>query len=175
MGRLTTTHLSLIFGVFKCPPFHMCLANSSETWLYYKFWHALSRDGVHFFGWWNSIYANLQPPYLHKVYWKLYNSHIPDDDYEHTKAVFNDYKCRILGDYDHDLYLRSDVLLLADIFETFRNTLGALHIFNRSTYNIFYLFVSNFWRHKVSKIHESGTCKSKFWFNSFIAMFFCPS
>ena len=30
----------------------------SETWKHYYFWHALSRDGVHLFGWWNSIYAN---------------------------------------------------------------------------------------------------------------------
>ena len=31
---------------------------SSKTWLYYQFRHALSRDGDHFYGWWNSIYAN---------------------------------------------------------------------------------------------------------------------
>ena len=35
MGRLTTIHLSLIFGVFKCLPFHVCLAYSSETSLHY--------------------------------------------------------------------------------------------------------------------------------------------
>ena len=32
---LTATHLSLIFEFFKCLPFRMCLAYSSETWLCY--------------------------------------------------------------------------------------------------------------------------------------------
>ena len=35
MGRPTTIHLSLIFGFFKCLPFRVCLAYSSETWLYH--------------------------------------------------------------------------------------------------------------------------------------------
>ena len=32
---LTAIHLSLILGFFKCLPFSVCLANSSETWLCY--------------------------------------------------------------------------------------------------------------------------------------------
>ena len=35
--RLTTIHLSLIFGFFKCRPFRVCLAYSSETWLHSNF------------------------------------------------------------------------------------------------------------------------------------------
>ena len=34
-GRLTAIHLSLIFGFFKCLPFRVYLAYSSETWLCY--------------------------------------------------------------------------------------------------------------------------------------------
>ena len=29
------------------------------------------------------------------------------------------FKCKIIGD-DHDIYLKSDVLILADVFENFR-------------------------------------------------------
>ena len=40
-------------------------------------------------------------------------------DYEHAENVFQTFLCRCLGDY-HDLYVQSDVLLLADGFESFR-------------------------------------------------------
>ena len=35
IGGQTAIHLSLNFGFFKCLKFHMCLANSSETLLFY--------------------------------------------------------------------------------------------------------------------------------------------
>ena len=40
--------------------------------------------------------------------------------YIHAKNVFKTFKLNNLGDY-HDLYVRSDTLLLADVFENFRN------------------------------------------------------
>ena len=42
-----------------------------------------------------------------------------DADYTHAKRVWNKKK---LGEY-HDLYTQSDTLLLADVFEEFRNVL----------------------------------------------------
>ena len=47
---------------------------------------------------------------------------INDQDYEHVHQVWNritpEHKNITLGNY-HDVYLATDVLLLADVFETF--------------------------------------------------------
>ena len=63
--------------------------------------------------------ASLPPKEV--FYSKLTDSHISDEDYEHAKKVWKAYECETLGDY-HDLYLATDTLLLADVFENFRKT-----------------------------------------------------
>ena len=45
---------------------------------------------------------------------------IYDIDYRHRNNVFRGFKLENLGDY-HDLYVQSDTLLLADVFENFRD------------------------------------------------------
>ena len=45
---------------------------------------------------------------------------IEDIDHRHGNNVFNKFKLNNLGDY-HDLYVQSDTLLLADVFENFRD------------------------------------------------------
>ena len=51
---------------------------------------------------------------------ELYLENITDEDYTHAQKVFPELKLKSLGDY-HDLYVQSDTLLLADMFENFRN------------------------------------------------------
>ena len=45
---------------------------------------------------------------------------ISDIDYTHAQRVFNHFDLTDLGDY-HNFYLLTDVLLLADVFENFRD------------------------------------------------------
>ena len=45
---------------------------------------------------------------------------ITDKDYAHSQKVFKELKLKNLADY-HDFYVQSHTLLLADVFENFRN------------------------------------------------------
>ena len=60
-------------------------------------------------------------PTKEAFYSKLSDAHVSDADYTHAQKVWATFGCKALGDYS-DLYCRTDVLLLADVFETYRKT-----------------------------------------------------
>ena len=60
-------------------------------------------------------------PSKESFYSNLNMENIDDIDYRHGNNVFKRFKLKNLGEY-HDLYVQSDALLLADVFENFRNT-----------------------------------------------------
>ena len=55
-------------------------------------------------------------PGKEEFYSNLNREDIADADYMHAKRVCKDLEIKNLGEY-HDLYLRSDTLLLTDVFE----------------------------------------------------------
>jgi len=59
-------------------------------------------------------------PPKEKFYSSLYDKDITDKNYEHAQNVWKTFSCETFGEY-HDIYLKSDVLLLADVFENFRD------------------------------------------------------
>ena len=67
-------------------------------------------------------------------YSQLYKSGISDEDYAQAQKVWKAFNCKTMKDY-HDLYLKTDVLLLADIMTEFRRVckevyeLDALHYY----------------------------------------------
>ena len=58
-------------------------------------------------------------PPMEAFYNRLTDQPINIEDYDQAKNVWQEFDIKILGEY-HDLYLKTDVLLLADVFEKFR-------------------------------------------------------
>ncbi len=83
----------------------------------------MSQKGVYPYDFMDSFekFNAAQLPRKEDFYSILNDESISDEDYNHAKNVWNTFRLRNMGEY-HDLYLKSDVLLLADVFENFRKT-----------------------------------------------------
>ena len=62
-----------------------------------------------------------QLPERKDFYSLLTDEDISESDYRRAQEVWNTFRIKDMGEY-HDLYLKSDILLLSDVFENFRET-----------------------------------------------------
>ena len=83
----------------------------------------LTRKGVYPYEYMNSWnrFEETQLPPINAFYSNLNMSSISEEDYQHAQKVWVEFGLHNLGDY-HDLYLRTDVILLANVYEAFRDT-----------------------------------------------------
>ena len=80
----------------------------------------LSRKGVYPYDWMDSFEKFKEVlPGKDDFFSKLNGENISEDDFQHAKKVWKELNMTNMGEY-HDLYLKSDTNLLADVFENFR-------------------------------------------------------
>ena len=83
----------------------------------------LTRKGIYPYEYVSSwdCFEEMQLPPIEAFYSKLSMSSVSSDDYQHAQRVWKEFRIHNLGDY-HDLYLRTDVVLLTNVYEAFRET-----------------------------------------------------
>ena len=115
--KFLQTSLANLVGNLQPDDFH----NTKE--IFRENVELLTRKGVFPYDYVSSMekLSETQLPPKEEFYSKLNDEDITDDDYQHAINVWNTFKCKTIRDY-HDLYLKSDVLLLSDVFENFRKT-----------------------------------------------------
>ena len=82
----------------------------------------VKRKGVYPYEYMNTLdrLKETKLPPKEAFYSKLNNEDISDEDYAHAQKVWRVFKMEHFQDY-HNLYNKTDVLLLADVLESFRN------------------------------------------------------
>ena len=82
----------------------------------------LTEKGVYPYDYMNAFdkFNDEQLPSKEQFYSRLTEEGITNDDYTKAKQIWKHFDIKNMGEY-HDLYLKTDVLLLTDVFENFRD------------------------------------------------------
>ena len=131
LDYIKTKHEKLILKCFICETYYRKKINKELIKRFastYEFCNkdlnkftVLLRKGVYpyeYMGNWERFEETLLPS-KESFYSNLNMENIDDIDYRYGNNVFKRFKFKNLGEY-HDLYVQSDTLLLADVFENFR-------------------------------------------------------
>ena len=81
----------------------------------------LTKKGVYPYDYTDSFdkFNDVKLPSQKEFFSKLSGEAISDHSYQHAQNIWSSFNLKNLGEYS-DLYLKTDVLLLADVFENFR-------------------------------------------------------
>ena len=104
----------LVKGSEEFPIMHSIVAEENKRRL-------LLKKGIYPYEYMDSFerFCETKLPEKEKFHSSLRGKEITDEEYAHAKEVWATFGCQNLGDYD-DLYVATDALLLADVYENFR-------------------------------------------------------
>jgi len=86
-----------------------------------KYIHMIKK-GIFPYEWFDSPDKMNEIKLPHKQYfYSVLSGHITNEEYERALFIWKEFDCKTFKDY-HDLYLITDVLLLADVFDAYRRT-----------------------------------------------------
>ena len=96
------------------------LKYTSEEFTGKKF-SLMSQKGVYPYDYMDSFekFNQMELPTKEQFYSILNDQHVTNEEYYHARKVWKTFNIKTMGEY-HDLYLKSDVLLLADVFKSCR-------------------------------------------------------
>ena len=82
----------------------------------------LTQKGVYPYDYMSSFdkFQDIAFPTIEQCYSRLNKEDLNNESYERAQNVWKSFNVKNMGEY-HDLYLKTDVLLLADVFENFRS------------------------------------------------------
>lgn len=121
--RFMSASLDYLASVLPHEKKHILRAECKKSGYSDDMFNLLIRKGVfpyEYIDCYGKLEENMLPP-QENFYSMLTRSNVTDNDYEHAQQVWKTFGIQTLGEYS-DLYLKTDVLLLADVFENFRNT-----------------------------------------------------
>ena len=113
-------------------------------------YNLLTRKGIYLYEYmssWDKFEESQLPP-MEAFCSNLNMSNVSEDDYQHAQIVWKEFRICNLGEY-HDLYLRTDVILLANVFDAFRDTCLE-HFFPRSST---FLYITWIGLESLFKVH----------------------
>jgi len=95
----------------------------------------LLRKGVYCYSWMDDAakFDQTHLPTKAEFYNDLNEKECSDEDYDRAKQLWNEFDCKTFRDF-HNLSLESDVTLLADVFETFREMMLKTHALDPAHY-----------------------------------------
>ena len=104
----------LVMGIDEFPIMNKLMPEENKRQL-------LIKKGIYPYEYMDSFerFGETQLPEKEKFYSSLSGKGITDEEYAHAKQVWERFGCRNLGDY-HNLYVATDTVLLAEVFENFR-------------------------------------------------------